>query len=73
MFIDHARLRQDVARLHDGESDRYAYYVRAVAKTREGMHSLISEGVVAAMADEHELRERINGRGPADVDVTPYA
>ena len=78
MFIDHvlceSRLRQDVARLHDGESDRYAYYVRAVAKTREGMHSLISEGVVvAAMADEHELRERINGRGPADVDVAPYA
>lgn len=84
MFIDHvvrdSRLRQDVSRLHDGESDRYAYYMRAVAKTREGLYSLINERVVAVMAlagDECELRERINGTVVqyavlADVDIAPY-
>jgi hypothetical protein len=69
-----------VSRLHDGESDRYAYYMRAVAKTREGLYSLINERVVAVMAlagDECELRERINGTVVqyavlADVDIAPY-
>lgn len=46
------------------ETSQYAYYIRAVQKTLEGLHSLVQDDVLTAMklvAYEGEFSARING------------